>query len=257
MAASPLFLVAALLSLVGGVAYGYVGWRLSRRPVEGPSRLASNLFSTWWATIAVMTGLGALVRLGVVAGVLSFPLYLTWIYLAMLLLCLALWALLYYLVYLLTGSRRALAPITAFYAILFVALVYVITAARPQGMVVEGSRITLDFARPFEGLPVFFLTAAILGPHLVAAAGYFRLFFRVGGATQRYRIGLVSATLFAWFLSSALAAATDATESDWWLLASAVIGLCASFVILMAYVPPRWVRERYRVASIDEPDASV
>lgn len=247
------FVVASLLGLAGSVVYGYVGWRLSRRRVEGPSRLASGLFSVWWAAIAATTGIGALVRLGVVAGVVDLPLYLTWTYLSLLFLVLALWALLYYLVYLLTGSRRAFGPITAGYAALFVYYVYLVTAARPRGLSVEGSRVVLDYAEPIQGVALLVALVAMLGPHLVAAAGYFRLFFKVEGATQRYRIGLVSATIFAWFLSAALGAATEASRNDWWLVASAAIGLAASLVILMAYVPPAWVRRRYGVASVDEP----
>lgn len=247
-------LVSALLSLAAAAVYGYVGWRLSRRHVEGPSRLASSLFSTWWACIALVTGGGALVRLGVVTGVVDFPLYLTWTYLSLLVLCLSLWALLYYLAYLLTGSRRAFVPITAFYVLLFAWFVYLVTAAHPQGVEVQGARIAPIYEQPIEGTPVALALAAILGPHLVASVGYFRLFFKVEGRTQRYRIGLVAATIFAWFLSSALASATQASRSDWWLLASALIGLAASLVILAAYVPPRWVRRRYGIASIDEPE---
>lgn len=251
--ASAAFLLSTLLSLATGALYGYVGWRLSRRQVEGPSRLALGLFTTWWASLAVISVAGALVRLGVAAGAVSFPLYLTYVYLSLLLLCLALWGLLYYLVYLLTGSRRSFAAITVFYAALFVSYVYLVTAARPQGVTVEGSRIVVDYARELApGVTLFFL-ATLLGPQLVASIGYFRLFFKVDDRTARYRIGLVSSTIFTWFLSSAVGAATEATTSDWWLLASSLIALAASLLILAAYLPPRWVRDRWGIAGVDEP----
>ena len=245
-------LLATLLSLTGGAVYGYVGWRLSRRRVEGPSRLAHALFITWWATLAVYSGVGALVRLGVVTGVVDFPMYATWAYVGLLLVCVALWALLYYLVYLLTGSRRAFAPITAFYALVFVALVYLLTAAQPRGLVVEGARVALDNERPLQGLPFALAYAGLFGPHLVALVGYFRLLFRVDTPTQRYRIGMVSLTFLGWFLSAILGALTQANATPWWLLASGLIGLVASLLILAAYVPPRWVRRRYGVAPLDE-----
>lgn len=250
--AVPYLLIATILSVAGAIAYGYVGWRLSKRRVEGPSRRASMLFSTWWAALAAATAIGALLRLATVAGWVDLPLYLTVTHLNLLLICVALWGLLYYLVYLLTGSRRAFVPITVGYALLYVAFVYLVTLLHPQELLVEDGRARIVYERTASAGVTLAALAGILAPPMVAALGYFLLFFRVDDATQRYRIGLVSGTIFAWFLSSVIAAVTEVSGRAWWQLAASAIGLCAALLILAAYVPPRWIRRRYGIAAIDE-----
>lgn len=245
------FLLATLLSLATGAVYGYVGLRLSRRRVSGPSRLASALFSAWWFTLAGMTLGGALVRLGARAGLVDLPMYVTWTYVSLLAICFALWALMYYLVYLLTGSRRLIAPLTALYATAYVACVYVVSAGRPESLVLERWTVKVQYASPPEPLVALVLVLALLGPPTLAAAGYFRLLFRVEGATQRYRVGLVSVTFLTWFLSATLAAASELNRVEWWPIASGLIGLLAALLIYLAYRPPGWVQRRYGVEAVD------
>lgn len=246
------FLLATLLSLATGAVYGYVGWRLSRRRVSGPSRLASGLFTAWWFTLCGFTLAGALVRLGAWAGVVDLPMYLTWTYLSLLAVCFALWALLYYLVYLLTGSRRLMTPLSVLYVLAYVAGVYVVSAGRAEALAVERWTVKLQYAQAPHPLAATLLLATILGPPIVAAAGYFRLYFRVEGATQRYRVGLVSVTFLTWFLSAMLAAASELNRVEWWPVASGVIGLLAALLIYLAYRPPGYVRRRYGVRAVDE-----
>jgi hypothetical protein len=63
---------------------------------------------------------------------------------------------------------------------------------------------------------------------------------------------LVSWSIIIWFVSPVIALAGGLSEQDWWQLISRLIGLCAAFVILMAYLPPRWMKERFGVISLND-----
>ena len=46
--------------------------------------------------------------------------------------------------------------------------------------------------------------------------------------------------------------AAGLAEQDWWQFASRLIGLAAALTILMAYLPPRWLKERYGIVSLPD-----
>lgn len=243
------------LTGISAVVYAYVGWRLSRRPVEGDARLAARLFAAWWILLGGVTAIGAAEGFTALAGIDDLALYVTATQLIFLGLVVALWALLYYLVYVLTGSRRAMWPISVFYAAFFVWILYLMAEARYDRVDLDGANAVLhtpvEFSRAVTGI----LVGLILGPVLVAAGGYVRLFFRVEGRTQRYRIGLVAVTLLTWFGSSALATALGAAKIPWWPLVSGALGLLAAVSIYCAYQPPAFVRRRFGIAAVDEPSS--
>jgi phosphotransferase system glucose/maltose/N-acetylglucosamine-specific IIC component len=232
--------------------YGFVGWVIARRRVEGPARLANSLFSTWWAILAILTALGIAQRFAAVAGVADLAFYLTMTEIELLLLCVALWALLYYLVYVLTGSRKAMIPITIFYAMYYVWTLFLIFSRHPTGVALSGATTTLVFEREANPLATFAFLVIFLAPVIIAAAGYFRLFFRVHERTQRYRIGLISTTLLVWFGSSAVASSAGFYHLEWWPVISSLLGLLAAFLIYMAYQPPRFVRARWGIHAVTE-----
>jgi hypothetical protein len=232
--------------------YAYVGWRLSRRRVEGSARLANKLFATWWVLLAGLTGLTVVQRIVASMGVEDLAFYLTLVEIQLLILCVALWALLYYFVYVLTGSRRAMAPITMFYAAYYVALVFLVTARHPTGVTLAGQTAVIEFANDANPIVLGVLATLFLGPVLVAAAGYVRLFFRVQEPTQRYRIGLIAATILVWFGTAAAASVTGLSQLAWWRTISSLLGLGAAMTIYLAYQPPRFVRRRYGVRPVNE-----
>ena len=85
------------------------------------------------------------------------------------------------------------------------------------------------------------------------------LFFRVTGITQKYRVFLVSWSIILWFLSPVVALAGGLSQQDWWELASRLIGVAAAATILMAYLPPRWLKQRYGIISLSDegPEGSI
>jgi hypothetical protein len=101
--------------------------------------------------------------------------------------------------------------------------------------------------------PLFVIVVLLLLlPQMIGAFAYFTLYFRMPEVTQKYRILLVSWSIIIWFLSPLLALVGGLAEQDWWQLASRFIGLAAALTILIAYLPPRWLRQRYGIMSLSE-----
>ena len=250
MAAATLLIDAALL-LLSAALFALVGRVTSRRHVGGGAQLAATLFSLWWYVIAALNTVTAFTHILGWAGYTDLALHETFTFVAMFLLCLALWALLYYLVYLFSGSRRFLVPISAFYAVYYAALVYLVTYSHPTSVNVQDWTVSLAFERQVVGLPLALASLLFVIPPILGALGYARLYFRVEDATQRYRIGLVSATIATWFGVVLIAWMADVSHATWWQLASRVIGLGAALLVYAAYRPPAWVRARWGIQSVD------
>ena len=96
------------------------------------------------------------------------------------------------------------------------------------------------------------LTILLLVPQIIGGLAYFTLYFRVKENTQKYRILLVSWSIILWFVSPFAAAAGGLSEKDGWQFASRLIGLAAAATILMAYLPPRWLKQRYGILSLSD-----
>lgn len=246
-------LLGAALQVVTALVYFHVGRVTSMRRIGGEAQLAARLFSVWWFTLGALTAVGAFTRLLVLAGVLDLGLHATLSHLNLLSLCVALWALLYYLVYLFTGSRRWFLPITAFYIVFYVGVVYLLTAAEPVGVIVERGVVRIDYARELSGGPLVALVLALILPPVLGAIGYARLFFQVEELTQRYRIGLVAFTILAWFGSSLVAWAGGFSQAGWWRNISQFFGLIAALAILAAFRPPGFIQRRWGIHAVDEP----
>lgn len=244
-------IVTLAIAVVTAGVYGYVGSRLERRRIEGEAALAWRLFIQWWYGLAAVTFAGAIFTLARGANIVDEAFALTYLYLVLLLITYILWCLLYYLLYLLTGKRSILAPITGFYIVFYVYMLYAITAAGPY-LTAEG----IKYREPLGGPVLALLVAGLLGPHLIGAVGYLRLFFKVEELTQRYRIGLISGTILLWFGSSLLGNIPVGDQrlaaQWWWILVTRGIALVAAFAFLLAYRPPRWVRDRYGIEAVDE-----
>lgn len=249
----PTLLFSALFAVTAASIYSYVGWRLSKRVISssGP-KLAWGSFTIWWYGIAATTLIGGLLSLFGAFGLTSVPLFVTATYLNILIICLALWGLLYYLIYLFTGNRRSLVPLAVFYIIYYVLLVYYITASIPGHVDVGRWSTTLIYRAPLTGPFFVIILVFLLLPQIIGGLAYFTLYFRVSDVTQKYRILLVSSSIVIWFLSPLIALAGGLGQQDWWQLASRFIGLAAALTILIAYLPPRWLKQRYGIISLSD-----
>jgi hypothetical protein len=247
----PTLLFGALLSVLCAGIYFYVGWVLSQRHASSPdSRLAWRMFIVWWYALAATTLSGALLSLLGALGIVGLPFYITITLANLLAICVALYGLSFYLLYLFTGNRNLLSLLTAFYIIYYVLLVYYVQASQPISVSVERWRTTLVYENQLRG-PFFLVVLLMLVlPQIIGSLAYFMLYFRVKNATQKYRVLLVSWSIIIWFLSAFLASISGLSDHDWWQVASRLIGLAAALTIMQAYQPPTWVKQRFGVVSI-------
>jgi hypothetical protein len=253
MAAVPTLLVSASLSLLSGCVYLYVAWQLGQRIVASdPARLAWRFFVIWWFCLALTTLSTGGENLLAAFGLVSLPLSITLSYVELLPICLGLLGLLYYLTYLFSGKTRALVPMSILYACFYFLGVYYISASDPIGVVVGRWGTSLAYATRISG-PLFVLVLLLLVfPQIIAGLAYFTLYFRVSDPTQRYRILLVSWSIVIWFGSGLAGTLIDAGDNDLFQLIRRAIGVVAALAILMAYLPPVWIRRRLRVVSPGE-----
>ena len=246
-------LMSALFSVVSAAIYGFVAARLSRRTISKPEvRFAWRSFGLWWYCLAATTLVSGILRLLGAFNLASLPLFVALTHVNILLICIALWGLLYYLVYLFTGSRQFLIPLTSFYIIYYVLLVYIITVSGPTDVEIGRWTTRLIYTHPVMDPFFTVLLVLLVFPQILAALAYFTLFFRLREAAQRYRILLVSWCIILWVGSAFVASAAGLSREDWWQIVSRLIGLGAALGILFAYFPPGIIRRRFGIASISE-----
>jgi len=246
-------LFSTLFALVSAGIYGYVGWRLGKRVVSSSeARIAWQSFTIWWYGLAATTLTGGFLNMLGVFGLTSLSLFVTATYLNMLAICIALWGLLYYLIYLFTGNSRSRVPLAIFYIIYYFMLVYFVMTSIPSNVSVSRWSTTLTYRAPLTGPFFVIILVFLLLPQIIGGLAYFTLFFKVPEVTQKYRILLVSWSIIVWFLSPLIALGGGLAQQDWWQLTSRFIGLAAALTILMAYLPPRWLQERYGITSLND-----
>lgn len=253
MMIQPTLLFGAMLSALTAGIYYYVGRVLSRRrPAVKDARLAWILFVVWWYGLAATTMSGAILSLLGALGIIGLPLFTTFTLINLLATCVALYGLMFYLLYLFTGVRRLLGPLTVFYIAYYILLVYYILASSPAGITVDRWRATLEYQNPMRGPLFIFVLLLLVLPQIIGSLAYFSLYFRVQAVTQKYRILLVSWSIIIWFMSSFLASISGFSQRDWWQIISRLVGLTAALAIILAYQPPSWIKRRLGVTSIAE-----
>jgi hypothetical protein len=247
----PTLLFGAILSTVSAGIYYYVGRVLSRRrSASTDAHLAWVLFVVWWYALAATTLSSAILSLLGALGIAGLALFSTFTLVNLLATCVALYSLMFYLLYLFTGNRRLLGPLALSYIAYYILLVYYIQASNPTSVTVERWRATLEYQNQIRG-PLFLIALLLLVfPQIIGSLAYFTLFFRVKTVTQKYRILLVSWSIIIWFLSAFLASISGLSQQDWWQIASRLISLSAALAILLAYQPPHWIKRRFGVTSI-------
>jgi hypothetical protein len=245
--------LATLGSVLTSLLYLYIGRVLRRRAVSDHARLANGMFVLWWQSLGGLGLLGAGILALYMAGELRIWMYQTYVTFVLMVLFLALWGLQFYLLYLYTGSRRSFAPLGVFYTVVFLATLALIEyIGAPELITDNGWRLETEPDVEFGLAFNLAFVALIIGPALVTAIAYARLYRKTGDRTQKYRIALVTGAIIVWFGSSVVGTAAQVTEALAWQLFTRVIGVLGALVILMAYKPPRWVREKYGVESVED-----
>lgn len=243
----------AVLALASALVYGLVGRVVSRRPVPETEKAATRAFGLWWSGLAGISVYSAITTGWAAMTPPDLNLFVTFLLAALLVLCVALWGLAYYLAYVFSGRTSWRMPLAAFYGAFFVWLVYLVQVANPTSVTAGPWSVTVAYEHPVAGAPLSrVLVLLLLLPLLVGAAAYLVLGFRAKGAMIRYRVRLVAGSLLAWFGSSLVANFAGINQTAWWPWISRGISLAASLVILAAYQPPQWVRARLETAAQGE-----
>lgn len=230
MAFLPTF--ASLLSFLSAAGFALVGRAIQQREVTAGMRVGQRAFVVWWYALAATTFVGALANLMD----LSLDAFLALTIIILLVLCVGLCGLLFYLVFLFTERRSLLVPMAIGYAGYFLFLTWFILAGQPVGVEHTDWGTRIEYADPIDSGPVFVAAILLLiGPQLLGAAGYLSLYWKVDDPHLRRRILLVSISILAWFGSSLIGTGTGTSESDWWRLTSRLIGLAAAGTIYYAY----------------------
>ena len=239
-------------SFLTAMLYLYIGHVLRGRQVSSDARLANGMFVLWWQALGALGLLGVGILVLYMADSLPLWLYRSYVTLVLLGLFVALWGLQFYLVYLYTGSRRSFVPLGVFYGLLFIGTLALIEyMGSPEGLTDNGWAIEVDPEPPELGLAFGLgFTLLIIGPQLVAAIAYARLFSKTRDRTQRYRIALITGSIIVWFGSSLVATGAQASDDLTYQLFSRIISIAGALVILMAYKPPQWIRAKYGIRSI-------
>jgi len=248
----PRLLADAAFSFATAALYGYVARIVRKRNVYDPDSNRANLsFVIWWYALAALTLLGSARSFLGSVGVLDLPVHETISLLTIVPLVAALGGLLYYLLYIHTGRAGILRPLIVAHVALYVFYLYVSVWLQPTGVRVETWNVSLDSSRELTGPLLGFTLFTILGPVLIAAIGYFTLFFRTHDRTTRYRIAVVSGAFVVWFGSALFAAVTQVGDASWWPIVSRLIALAATLALVTAYRPPAWLQERLGIRSAE------
>jgi hypothetical protein len=246
-------LLSTLFAAIAAIIYAYVGWRLNKRLISSAeSKLAWQFFVLWWYGLAVTTLIGGFLNLLGAFGMTDLPVFVTATFINIQLSCVALLGLFYYLIYLFTGNSRWLPRLATMYFVFYVLILYQITASGPESVSVDRWSTTLSYRVPLTGPLITILIVWLFASQIFGGIAYFTIYFRVPDATQKYRILLVSWSIICWFITPFIGLAGGLQEQDWWQIVSRLIGLAATLMILMAYFPPGWLKERYSLISLTD-----
>jgi hypothetical protein len=243
---------AGATNLLSTPVYGYVAWRLYKRPVPREAQLPAIQFSAWWIAIAVGAGITGIEGILGASGALTLPLALTAYILTLLIDSVALWGLVAYLLYIYTGRGQVLL-LSAFYGAFYLAALYYTVARHAIGVTEVAGVPTLVYANGNSG-PVFaFVVLALIVPEVVAVILYASLLRQTTERTLRYRITLVTVALVLYFGLAFFGPPSTWVYADAWTLVKAGLDVFGAIIVLLAYFPPSAVRARLRVGRIGVP----
>jgi len=242
----------ATLAAITAVLFAYAGWLTIARQVQtDDGRRATRRFSVWWFGLAALTFASTVNEALAAAGDLDVTTHRVLGDLSIAPLVLALWGLVSYLVYIYTGSPRTFAPITIFHVVVLAFLIGLVAYLTPTGVAVTDWGVQVQYAETVSTPVVALLILAILAPALVGAGLYGTLYFRTSDRTARYRIGMTSGAFLLWFGVAAIASPTHLSSWYWYPLVSRAIGIVATIMVILAYRPPRALRERYGITAVE------
>lgn len=245
---------AAIVDAAIAVLLFYVGRVVAARKGSPPAKRALQAFGAWWDglafTVLVNAVKEAVAALGFEREMGVVPLLDLLQYASIVALCIAVWGLLYYLIYLFTGNERWRVPLATFYAAYALVGLAFVWRMDPAGVAAGKWFVTWAYTAPAAGGAfLVVLTLLLLLPQIVGAALYLRAARHATTALSRYRIRLVSWALILWLGITLVAPFVQLGRFEWWQAGGRLVGLVAALAILMAYRPPPAIARRLTEAS--------
>lgn len=230
--------LAALVDLATAGLLAFTGWHVLQRHPRGPALVATRAFSLWWFGLA-WTLLLTAAREGAAAvgaadalGAVVVPAHATYV----VALCVAVWGLLYYLLYLFTGRTGWLWPTAIGYGVVALAALALSARLEPRGLAVSKWFVGWDYGDAAAGGPFVLLTfALLLVPQLAAAIAYATVARRAEDPILRSRIHRVSLALIVWLGLSFFAPFLQLGRFEAWAAGGRIVGLAAAVVIARAF----------------------
>jgi hypothetical protein len=244
--AEPRVLLSVVLGLVPANLLGYLGIAFRRRPVEGGARRALHRFSAWWLAIAVSGFVYAIFAVLVGLGYTPLPLVLVGVYTLATVNVVMFWGLLSYLLFLLMGKEKVFPWLTVVFLVQYVFYIGVVVWHQPNGVVLNDLAPSVTFARDPAAIVELVVALIFFLPPLLTIGLYATLFARVRQRTLRYRIGIVSASIFIMLFSSLVVDAMPA-PAEWARYGMRVVVIASALAIFLAYWPPAWVQRVLRL----------
>jgi len=271
MALDGLEIAALAMQVIASLIYLSVARFLAKRNVSEEARGAQRGFVFWWAGLGLL-GLYGLVfnnNYGINIAEQGLVFTLTILYLLIGGLFVIIAGLMYYLLYLYTGKKAALRWIAVFWVFMVVFLVWLIHGTgggpciyspgdadcTPSASWEEGDGATLGSASERPAVLGGIFGLLLVTPILGSALAYALLFFRVDGATAKYRVAAISLGIILWMgfstLSNlfALAGGADA-RPDFMPLIGQGLGIFSGSLVYLAYYPPKWAQSMWGVGSL-------
>jgi hypothetical protein len=225
--------------------YSFVAYRLYRRPISSEARLASAEFSIFWYALGISSALTGIEAGLAVAGDLSLSVAVTVSLLGVLVDCVFLWAIVDYLVYVYTG-RYHFALVAGLYGLFYVVAMYYVVLEHPYALVIRAGVPTLLTSPVTVPALSAVVLVGLLFPEYIGAILYLSLLRRTQDRTQRFRITVVGVSILAWFSLTFFYPSSTIAET----FERAFLMLIPALLVLVAYLPPEWMRNRFRISGV-------
>lgn len=239
MVSAPLA-IAAFVDLCIAATLAWVGVTLSARGLAPEPRRANRAFAAWWFALGAGFLLNAFWEASAAWSLQADPAYASLLvatdYAYVLSLVVAVWGILYYLVYLRTGRSRLFWPLTIFYGAYAVVALYSMSLVKPTGLNVATWFVGWNYeSLATEGTLYAALLALLLLPELGAILAYAMLLRETSDPQRRRRIVIVAVGIFALILLPVLADALKLGRFEAWQAGGRFISLAAALAIVSAY----------------------
>lgn len=238
-------LVSALLALGTSAGFATIAILILARRAGATGHGARQMFALFWASASIVFAAQGLQTLAGYLGRASFGLVSALDQVTTPFYCLAAASLLYYALYLLTGKERLLVPILLYNLAMYVLLRWRIEDARRVDVRTEAWFVSFEYAQPLQGPAYTAIVALLTLPLVGAILGYGALAFRIRDPAARYRIALTTIGLLAWVGTEAVSYASGFAGTTQGELTRRLVALGATLIVLLAYRPPRFARERW------------